>query len=155
MSSQINGYSLFSLTRNSVYLCEGKPPVTGGFSSRSTRYMKCVSMSRSHNVMMIAQGHICSLQWRHNERDDFSNHRRLDCLLSRLFRHRSKKTPKLRVTGLCLKHKVNEIQKGYLTKSLLLSICVCMLLCLCMCLNASYFVWNCQADITIDYPIFD
>ena len=29
------------------------------------------------------------------------NHRRLDCLLSRLFRCRSKKTSKLRVTGLC------------------------------------------------------
>ena len=42
-----------------------------------------------------------SLQWRHNERDDVSNHRRLDCLLNRLFRHRSKKTSKLRVTDLC------------------------------------------------------
>ena len=30
-----------------------------------------------------------------------SNHLRLDCLLTRLFRHRSKKTPKLRVAGLC------------------------------------------------------
>ena len=29
-----------------------------------------------------------SLQWRHNERDVVSNHRRLDCLLNRLFRHR-------------------------------------------------------------------
>ena len=47
--------------------------------------------------------HVCriSLQWRHNERDVVSSHRRLDCLLSRLFRHRSKKTQKLRVTGLC------------------------------------------------------
>ena len=39
--------------------------------------------------------------WRHNEGDGFSNHRRLDCLLSRLFRCRSKKTSKLRVIGLC------------------------------------------------------
>ena len=30
-----------------------------------------------------------------------SNHRRLDCLLNRLFRHRSKKTSKLRDAGLC------------------------------------------------------
>ena len=36
-----------------------------------------------------------------NGRDGASNHRRLDCLLIRLFRHRSKKTSKLRVTGLC------------------------------------------------------
>ena len=36
------------------------------------------------------------LQWRHNERDGVSNHRRLDCLLNRLFRRWSKKTSKLR-----------------------------------------------------------
>ena len=42
-----------------------------------------------------------SLQWHHNERDGVSNHEGLDCLLNRLFRRRSEKTPKLRVTGLC------------------------------------------------------
>ena len=42
-----------------------------------------------------------ALQWRHNGYDGFSNHQPHDCLLSRLFRHRSKKTSKLRVTGLC------------------------------------------------------
>ena len=31
------------------------------------------------------------LQWRHNMRDGVSNHRRLGCLLNRLFRRRSKK----------------------------------------------------------------
>ena len=40
-------------------------------------------------------------QWLHYERNGVSNHRRINCLLSRLFRHRSKKTSKLRVTGLC------------------------------------------------------
>ena len=42
-----------------------------------------------------------SLQWRHNERDDVSNNCRLDCLLNRLFRRRSKKTPKFYVIVLC------------------------------------------------------
>ena len=42
-----------------------------------------------------------SLQWRHNGCDDVSNHQHHDCLLSRLTRRRSKKTPKLRVNGLC------------------------------------------------------
>ena len=42
-----------------------------------------------------------SLQWRHNECGSVSNYRRLDCLLNRLCRRRSQKTPKLRVTGLC------------------------------------------------------
>ena len=44
---------------------------------------------------------IWSLLWRHNEPDDVSNHQPHDCLLNRLFGHRSKNTSKLRVTGLC------------------------------------------------------
>ena len=43
----------------------------------------------------------CYLHWRHNERGGVSNHQPNDCLLNRLFRRRSKKTSKLRVTGLC------------------------------------------------------
>ena len=42
-----------------------------------------------------------ALQWRHNGRNSVSNHQPHDCLLNRLFRRRSKKTSKLRVTGLC------------------------------------------------------
>ena len=42
-----------------------------------------------------------SLQWRHNERDGVSNHQPYHCLLNHLFRRGSKKTSKLRVTGLC------------------------------------------------------
>ena len=41
------------------------------------------------------------LQWRHNGRNTVSNNQPHDCLLNRLFRHRSKKTSKLHVTGLC------------------------------------------------------
>ena len=37
----------------------------------------------------------------HNRRDGASNHQPHDCLLNRLFRRRSKKSSKLRVTGLC------------------------------------------------------
>ena len=43
--------------------------------------------------------HTSPLQWCHNERDGVSNHQPHDCLLNRLLRHRSKKTSKLRVTG--------------------------------------------------------
>ena len=42
-----------------------------------------------------------ALQWRHNGCDGVSNHQPHDCLLNRLFWRRSKKTSKLRVTGLC------------------------------------------------------
>ena len=40
------------------------------------------------------------LLWRHNEPNGVSNHQPHVCLLNRLFWHRSKKTSKLRVTGL-------------------------------------------------------
>ena len=42
-----------------------------------------------------------TLRWRHNGRDGVSNHQPHVCLLNRLFRRRSKRTSKLRVTGLC------------------------------------------------------
>ena len=42
-----------------------------------------------------------TLHWRHNERDGVSNHQPHDCLLNCLFRRKSKKISKLRVTGLC------------------------------------------------------
>ena len=53
--------------------------------------------------LMITGGSLIdrALQWRHNEHDGVSNHRRLDCLFNRFFMRRSKKTAKLRVTGLC------------------------------------------------------
>ena len=42
------------------------------------------------------------LRWRHNSCDSVSNHQPRDCLLSHLITRRSKKTSKLRVTGLCV-----------------------------------------------------
>ena len=45
--------------------------------------------------------HQVTLRWCHNECDGDSNHRSLHCLLNCLFRRRSKKASKLRVTGLC------------------------------------------------------
>ena len=41
-----------------------------------------------------------TLHWRHRELDGGSNHQAHNWLLNRLFGRRSKKTPKLRVTGL-------------------------------------------------------
>ena len=46
------------------------------------------------------QRNYISLLWRHTVRDGVSNHHLHDCLLSRLFRRRSKKTSKPRVTAL-------------------------------------------------------
>ena len=62
-----------------------------------------------------------SLQWRHNERDSVSNHQPHDCLLNRLFGRRSKKTSKLRVTGLCVGTSpgpLNSPHKGPVTRKM-------------------------------------
>ena len=50
-----------------------------------------------------SQSSVChlSLQWRHNGLDGVSHHH---CLLSHLLGRRSKKTSKLRVTGLCVRN---------------------------------------------------
>ena len=58
------------------------------------------------------------LHWRRN---GVSNHQPRDCLLSRLFRRRSKKTSKLRVTGLCAGNSpapVNSPHKGPVTRKM-------------------------------------
>ena len=59
-----------------------------------------------------------TLQRRHNERDGVSNHRRFHCLLNRLFRRRSNKTSKLRVTGLCEGWPVDSPHKGPVTSKM-------------------------------------
>ena len=61
--------------------------------------MGSLSIVRWSVVWLPCYSWFSSLQWRHNERDGASNHRRLDCLLNRLFRRRSKKTAKLCVIG--------------------------------------------------------
>ena len=59
------------------------------------------------------------LWWRHNGRDGVSNHQAHDCLLNYI--HRSKKTSKLRVTGLCAGNSpgpVNSPHKGPVTRKM-------------------------------------
>ena len=56
---------------------------------------KSCAMSLWMNIMK-------SLQWSRNGCNSISNYQPHDCLLNRLFRRRSKKTSKLRVTGLCV-----------------------------------------------------
>ena len=61
------------------------------------------------------------LQWRHNGRNSVSIHQPHDCLLNRLFRRRSKKTSKLRVTGLCVgihRWPVNSPHKWLVTRKM-------------------------------------
>ena len=52
-------------------------------------------------VVVVGWGLSTPLEWRHKWRDSVSNHQPHDCLLILLFRRRSKKKSKLRVTGPC------------------------------------------------------
>ena len=68
-------------------------------------YLVLTSLENIHNANHVPNSIklvVISLQWRHNGRDGVSNHQPHDCLLNRLFRRRSKKISKPRVTtGLC------------------------------------------------------
>ena len=66
-------------------------------------------INQSHTGMSGSQLDT-SLQWRHNGRDGVSNHQPHQCLLNRLFGRRSKKTSKLRVTGLCTRNSPGTIE---------------------------------------------
>ena len=59
-------------------------------------------MTCLYAISMTRENHGWALRWRHNGRASVSNHQPHACLLNRLFRRRSKKTSKLRVTGLCV-----------------------------------------------------
>ena len=100
-------------------LCVGNSPVPGEFpAQRSVTRSFDVSFDLRLNkrlrkqswgwwldttiaLIMTSSLWFYALQWRHNGHDSVSNHQPHDCLLNRLFRRRSKKTSKLRVTGLC------------------------------------------------------
>ena len=55
------------------------------------------------HAMLLFHAYVwITLQWGHDGHDGVSNHQPHHCLLNRLFGFRSKKTSKLRVTGLCV-----------------------------------------------------
>ena len=65
-------------------------------------HMKHLYVRALLQIENILRSHaVISLPWRHNERNGISNLRPHDCLSNRLFRRKSKKTSKLRVTGFC------------------------------------------------------
>ena len=98
-----------------------------------TKIFQAANSSKTHPV------HSLTLLRRHNERYGVSNHQPHHCLVKRLFRHRSKKTSKLRVTGLCagnspltgeFPHKSPVTRKMFPFDD---AIMTCMLLLLCVC----------------------
>ena len=85
-----------------VYSCFGnKPLLVAAVSCRPTGPLSTQRQNERYFAGDFFILKCISLQWRHNERDGVSSHRCLDCVLNRLLRRRSKKTSKLRTTGLC------------------------------------------------------
>ena len=66
-----------------------------------TRHAVIKNISQIDKLHLLKQCLWYPLRWRHNGRDSVSYHQPHGCLLNRLIRRRSKKTSKLRVTGLC------------------------------------------------------
>ena len=67
------------------------------------------------------ESQVSPLRWRQNGRDSVSNHQPRHCLRSLLFGRRSRKTSKLRVTGLCVGNSpgpVNSPHKGPVTRKM-------------------------------------
>ena len=67
---------------------------------RNFRHQKCIGSCHIDNDVILTM--TMTLHWRQNGSDSVSNHQPHDCLLNGLFGHRSKKTSKPRVTGLCV-----------------------------------------------------
>ena len=76
-------------------------PKSIGVRILSVNNLNSVPYIYTYTYIYAAPGFL-TLHWRHNERDSVSNRRRLHCLLNCWFRRESKKTSKLRITGLCI-----------------------------------------------------
>ena len=80
-----------------VYGVPGHQQLWYGFSST---WKVWYQHHKGQNIPLVMKAEY-PLQWHHNERIVVSNHQPHGCLLNHLFSCRSKKTSKLRVTGLC------------------------------------------------------
>ena len=87
---------------------------TNNMSSSTCRFCLKLHCPTTNHLLVL-----WTLRWRHNGRDSVSNHQPRDCLHNRLFRRRSKKTSKLRVTGLCAGNSpVNSPHKWPVTRKM-------------------------------------
>ena len=87
----------FQAENQTLGLCQSVR-LSGLVTAKNVCHYRVVSLQLSQQFDDIHK----RLQLRHNERDDVSNYQPQNCLLNRLFRRRSKKTSKLRITGLCV-----------------------------------------------------
>ena len=114
MAVLITSVSRFWYSRQHIVVREGLSDcITSGHRQQVHWTEKCMLNRQNHNgnhmtaneapsnIIISFVKCTISLYWRHNGHNCVSNHQPHDCLLNRLFRQRSKKSSKLRVTGLC------------------------------------------------------
>ena len=104
----VSGVNLDVLKKSSMYPCVVSCKGVGNNSVEIYHlYAYIIGAVLVHSCLqwyiwnVVTHNKVNTLRWRHNGHDSVSNHQPHDCLLNRLFRRRSKKTSKLRVTGLC------------------------------------------------------
>ena len=89
---------------NKLYSSIG-PILAGRIPGSGISPTSCIANSNPEIICLIqvTQEEV-TLGWRHNGLDSVSNHQPHDCLLNHSFGRRSKKTSKLRITGLCVRN---------------------------------------------------
>ena len=108
----------FFTLRRSWYVTTGNVLLTSPYSITSS------PSPSTWSVAVWFPNDSWSLQWRHDARDGVSNHQRIDCLHNRLFKRRSTKTSKLRVTCLFVGNSPvtgNSLHKGPVTRKMVIT----------------------------------
>ena len=97
------------LHEHDLYICVSTLTIIGSDYGLSPGRRKAIIWTNAGILLIRNSGTNFSeisneipLRWRHNGHNCVSNHQPRHCLLNRLFKRRSKKTSKLRVTGLCV-----------------------------------------------------
>ena len=118
---QVTWHPAPSTVRPIVYAIPIDTSITGHGAKHGKTRKKTSYYLKVYYCVRVMGNDVASLHWRHNRHDGVSNHQPHDCLLNHLFRRRSKKTSKLRVTGLCvgnLPGPVNSPHKGPVTRKM-------------------------------------
>ena len=93
---------------HSCWCCDdfrGQAINSHGIDPQSRNILSIEVFISKHNQWNMIDLHTpVALLWHYNGHDGISNHQSHDCLLNHSFRRRSKKTSKLRVTGLCVRN---------------------------------------------------
>ena len=105
MYVDINGYDTRSAENMDLYLPRCSREIyKRSFLYKGSSLWNQLPSCLKESISIIDFKRNYTLRWSHNGHDDVSNHQPHHCLLNRLFWCRSKRTSKIRVTGLCARN---------------------------------------------------